>query len=285
MRIGFHVSITGSLMKIIERARERKCETVQIFSRNPRGWKFTERPKGEIDAFRKELHLSGISPLVVHLPYLPNLASGNLELYRKSITSLQVDLKRAGMFGADYLVAHPGRRGELSKEEAFDRVREGIHEALDTVDNGVILLVENTAGQGSEICHNFSELAEIVRHAGEDRRIGVCLDTAHAFAAGYDLSKKKGVEKMIGEFDRLIGLQRLHLIHLNDSRVPYNSRVDRHENIGKGFIGLTGFSALIHNRFLSHLPFIMETPWKGLNNDLRNMKVVRRIMREKGEKQ
>jgi deoxyribonuclease-4 len=285
MRIGFHISIAGKLAKVMERARERKCETMQIFSRNPRRWGFKELVRDEVEQFRKELRNSGISPLVVHLPYLPNLASENDELYKKSVESLQEDLKRAGLLGAAYLVFHPGRRGELSKEEAFHRVTEGIHQSLDTVNNGVVLLVENTAGQGSEICCTFSELAEIVKQSGEKHRLGVCFDTAHAYAAGYDISNKRGVEKVIREFERLIGLERLHLIHLNDSRTPFNSRVDRHENIGKGFIGLAGFSALLHHPSLSHRAAIMETPWKGLNNDLRNMRVVRRILQEKGKGQ
>jgi deoxyribonuclease-4 len=283
MRIGFHVSISGNLIKVIERARERRCDTVQIFSRNPRGWRFKERPEEEVESFKKELRLSGISPLVVHLPYLPNLAAGNSELYEKSIESLREDLRRAGRLGAAYLVVHPGRRRELNKGEAFDKVIRGINQALNVVKNGVVLLVENTAGQGSEICSSFAELAVVVKQLEKKSRLGVCLDTAHAFAAGYEISEKRGVEKLIEEFDRLIGLQMLYLIHLNDSRTPCNSRVDRHENIGEGFIGLAGFKALIHHSCLSHLPFIMETPWKGLNNDLRNMKVVRKILQEKGK--
>jgi deoxyribonuclease-4 len=283
MRFGFHVSISGSMIKAVERAEERKCETAQIFSRNPRGWSFNELPGEEVRAFRNELHRTGISPLIVHLPYLPNLAAGDTDLYERSVESLEEDLRRAEMLRAACVVMHPGRRGGLSIKEAFDKVIEGIDKALRTVNNGVKLLLENTAGQGSEMCHRFSDLAVIMGQFKRQNRLGVCLDTAHAFAAGYDLSQKRRVDEALDEFDKLIGLDRLHLIHLNDSRTPFNSRVDRHENIGKGFIGTDGFGAILRHPLLSYLPFIMETPWTGLKNDLRNMRAVRKILQEKGQ--
>jgi deoxyribonuclease-4 len=282
MRIGFHVSIAGGFARAVSRARERKCETVQIFTRNPRGWACKDLSGDETERFKNDLKLSGISPLVVHLPYLPNLAAGNSVLYERSVEYLQEDLKRARSLGAAYLVMHPGRKGVLQEREAFDRVIQGIDQAIRTSNSDVILLIENTAGQGSEICHKFSDLAKIVHQFERKNNLGFCLDTAHAFAAGYDLSHEKGVDETIKEFERLIGLDRLQLIHLNDSRTPFNSRVDRHEDIGKGFIGLQGFRAILNHPLLSHLPLIMETPWMGLRNDLRNMRVVRRLLEEKG---
>jgi deoxyribonuclease-4 len=281
MRIGFHVSIAGGFSKALARAKERECETVQIFTRSPRGWNFNELSPRETETFQPELRSSGISPLVVHLPYLPNLAASDPEHYQRSIESLREDLKRASRLGAAYLVMHPGRKGGLNDEEALKRVIQGIDQAIHKNNYDVVVLMENTAGQGSEICHRFSDLAKIVKQFKGKNRIGVCLDTAHAFAAGYDLSHKRGVDEAVEELDQLIDLDRLQLIHLNDSRLPFNSRVDRHEDIGKGFIGLQGFKAVLNHPLLSHLPVIMETPGMNLKHDLRNMKVVKKLFQEK----
>lgn len=278
MRLGFHVSIEGGFLKAIKRAEERMCETIQIFSRNPRGWQIKELSQKEVKLFREELNNAHISPLIVHLPYLPNLASPDEILYQKSIESFQIELKRADLLGADYLVFHPGKRGGLSVKEGLKRVSEGLKQAFDKVQTKVKVLVENTSGQGSEVCWSFSEIAEVLKVSHDKNQLGVCLDTAHAFSAGYNLSNRRGVEEMLEEFDKFINLERLSLVHLNDSRVPCGSRIDRHEDIGKGYIGIQGFRVLVNHLFLSRLPFIMETPWKGLRNDLKNLKTVKRLL-------
>lgn len=285
MRVGFHISIAGSFTRVLERAQKRGCETVQIFTRSPRGWGFNEISGREAGSFQIELKNSGISPLVVHLPYLPNLAAKDSGLYQRSIESLQTDLERSGRLAAAYLVMHPGRKGELNNKEAFDKVIQGINQAVHTINNEVVLLLENTAGQGSEICYRFSDLAKIMKQFEGQNRLGICWDTAHAFAAGYDLSHERSVDESIEEIDHLIGLDRLKLIHLNDSLTPLGSRVDRHADIGKGFIGLQGFKAILHHPLVSHVPAIMETPGMDLKNDLKNMKVVKKLLKiKKGRK-
>ena len=278
MRFGFHISIAGGFSKVNERARRRGCETIQLFSRNPRGWAYTPLDKQEVNRFRTEFSHSAISPLFVHMPYLPNLASKDRNLYGKSLDSLQTDLGRASNLGAPYLIIHVGHRTSLSEDEAVDRIVNGINEAFQKVSNSVILLLENTAGQGTEVGHRFSQLSRIIHGVDEKGRMGVCLDTAHAFGAGYDLSTHKGIEKTLTEFQEEIGLERLHLVHLNDTRSPLGGHVDRHWHIGEGNIGIEGFRNIINHPLLVHLPGIMETPRKDDVEDLRNMEVIRGLM-------
>jgi deoxyribonuclease-4 len=173
-----------------------------------------------------------------------------------------------------------GNRGSLSEDEALAKVVKGINTSLHTVNNRVMILLENTAGQGTEIGFNFIQLKKMFSGVEDKGRIGICLDTAHAFAAGYDFSSKKGLDGALSEFDRLIGLQHLHLLHLNDAKSPLGSRADRHWHIGEGYIGLKGFKNIVNHPLLDHLPGIMETPRKDLKDDLRNMKVMRSLIRK-----
>ncbi len=278
MRFGFHISIAGGLSKVMERARRRGCETIQLFSRNPRGWAYTPLDQQEVDRFRKDLSRTSISPLFVHMPYLPNLASEDPDLYGKSLGALQADLSRASSLGAPYLIIHVGHRVHLPEDEAIRRIAEGINEAFQKVSNSVILLLETTAGQGTEVGHRFSQLRKIIRVVDERERMGVCLDTAHAFGAGYDLSTLKGLERTLEEFQEQIGLERLHLVHLNDTRSPLGGHVDRHWHIGEGNIGLDGFKNIVNHPLLVHLPGIMETPRKDDVEDQRNMDVIRGLV-------
>jgi deoxyribonuclease-4 len=279
MRFGFHISIAGGFSKVIERARRRKCETIQLFSRNPRGWVYGPLDQQEVKRFREEFSRSAISPFFVHMPYLPNLSSEDRDLYRKSLDALQADLGRASELGASYLIIHVGHRIHLSENEAIGRIAHGINEAFQKVDNSVMLLLENTAGQGTEVGHTFSQLRKIIHGVDDRGRIGVCLDTAHSFAAGYDLSTPRGLEKTLEEFGKEVGLEKLHLVHLNDTRSPLGSHVDRHWHIGEGNIGLEGFAGIVNHPFLVHLPGIMETPRKDDVEDLRNMAVIRNLVK------
>ena len=278
MRFGFHISIAGGFSKVIQRARRRRCETIQLFSRNPRGWAYTPLDLQEVNRFRKEFSASAISPLFVHMPYLPNLASRDRDLYGKSLNALQTDLRRAFCLGAPYLIIHVGHRTSLSEDEAIDRIAEGINEAFQKVKNPVVLLLENTAGQGTEVGHTFSQLRKIIHGVDERGRMGVCLDTAHTFAAGYDLSSPKGLETTLAEFHEEIGLGRLYLVHLNDTRSPLGGRIDRHWHIGGGNIGLEGFRNIVNHPLLFRLPGIMETPRRDDVEDLRNMEVIRGLV-------
>ena len=283
MRFGFHISIAHGFSTVIEKARKTRCETMQLFSRNPRGWKYQPLNPAEVEKFVADLASSCIAPCFLHLPYLPNLASGSGELYDKSIDSLCEDLARAQSLSIPFLVVHVGKSLSLSESEAIARVATGINTALKKVDNGVMILLENTAGQGTELGSRFSQLQKILLSVDDGGRAGICLDTAHAFQAGYDISSQRGLDETLAEFDRLIGLQRLRLLHLNDSKTPLGSRSDRHWHIGKGYIGREGFRNIVNHPLLDKLPGIMETPRTDVKDDRRNMRVMRSLVEKKEE--
>ena len=278
MRFGFHISIAGGFSKVVERARKRGCETIQFFSRNPRGWKYKSLDKDDVEKFRSTLKSSDLFPVFLHMPYLPNIASPESRYHALSIDSMVTELERAEQLKAQYVIVHIGHRMESPEANAIEAVSQGINEALERATNSAVILLENTAGQGSEIGSTFEQIAAIMDRVEDQRRIGVCLDTAHSFEAGYDLSNQDGIERTLESFDRLIGLKRLYLLHLNDSKTVLGSRRDRHWHIGKGRIGLEGFRSLINHPSLRHLPGIMETPRKDTVEDLRNMKVIRGLV-------
>jgi deoxyribonuclease-4 len=278
MRFGFHISIAGGFSRVAERAELRGCETIQLFSRNPRGWRYGPLDKEDVEEFRSSIKSSGLFPIFLHLPYLPNIASQESKFYKRSVDSVITDLERAEKLGAQYLIIHIGHRMESSEDEGIEAVFQGINQAFEKVKNPVILLMENTAGQGTEIGYTFDQIKKIIERVHDHQRMGVCLDTAHSFEAGYDLSNKDGLERTLETFDQTIGLKRLHLLHLNDSKTPLGSRKDRHWHIGEGYIGLEGFRNLINHPLLRHLPGIMETPRKDTVEDLKNMEVIRSLI-------
>jgi deoxyribonuclease-4 len=280
MRFGFHISIAGGFSKIVERALVRSCETIQFFSRNPRGWKYSPLNKKEVEEFRLSIRSSTLFPVFLHMPYLPNIASPKSKFYNRSIRSIATDLQRAEHLGAQYLIIHIGHRMESPEDQAIEAVSQGIDQAFERVKNEVILLLENTAGQGTEIGSSFDQIKKIIEGVHDHQRMGVCLDTAHTFEAGYDLSNKDGIDRTLEKFDQTIGLKRLHLLHLNDSRTPLGSRKDRHWHIGEGYIGLKGFRNLVNHPLLNHLHGIMETPRKDTVEDLKNMKVIRSLVEQ-----
>ncbi|MDY6850482.1 MAG: deoxyribonuclease IV, partial [Thermodesulfobacteriota bacterium] len=278
MRLGFHLSIGRGLVKAVEQGLRTGCEAAQIFSRNPRSWIGKPLDEKETIAFRQARRAAGLTPLAIHLPYLPNPASMDPDLYRKSIRVLYEELVRAELLGADYVVFHPGHKAaDRSLDEALDRVAHGVLEALAGLKAGVkvTLLLENTAGQRGEIGARFSELAGIIERieaAGPaNLKVGVCLDTAHAWGAGYDLARPRGQDKTLARLDRVMGLHRLGLIHLNDSLIELGSRRDRHAPVGRGRIGARGLARLVRNPDLTHLAGIMETPRQTEADDLANM--------------
>lgn len=281
VRIGFHISISGGFVKAVERAQILGCRTMQIFTRSPRGWdSFRPIDPTEASLFRSALVHSDIDPLVVHMPYLPNLASPNEILYERSMTAMMDELERAGKLGAPYLVLHVGHRGNSPEEKAFSRVATAINRACNAVSGSTIVLLENTAGQGTEVGSRFGHLARIIDIVENKDRIGVCLDTAHAWGAGYDLATSAGIADTMEEFNRVLGWDRLRLIHLNDAKAARGAGIDRHDHIGQGFIGLDGFRLLLRHPRLSQLPFIMETPRRSEGDDRENMKVVRGLLAE-----
>ena len=278
MRFGFHISIAGGFSRVVERAEARGCETIQFFSRNPRGWEYSPLNKKDVEAFRSSIESSYLSPVFLHLPYLPNIGSTKSKFYKRSIHSIATDLQRAERLGARYLISHIGHRLEASEDQAIEAVSQGIDRAFEKVKNAVILLLENTAGQGTEIGYTFEQIKKIIDGVSDHERVGVCLDTAHSFGAGYDLSNKDGIERTLEVFDQTLGLKRLHLLHLNDSKTALGSRKDRHWHIGEGYIGREGFRYLVNHPSLNHLPGIMETPRKDTVEDLKNMEVIRSLV-------
>jgi deoxyribonuclease-4 len=278
MRFGFHISIAGGFSKIVERANIRGCETIQFFSRNPRGWRYSPLNKGEVKEFSSSIHSSTLFPVFIHLPYLPNIASFRSKFYKRSIQSIAIDLQRAEQLEVQYLIIHIGHRMESSEDEAIEAVSQGINQAFEKVKNSIILLIENTAGQGTEIGYHFEQIKKIIERIEDNKRLGICLDTAHTFEAGYNLSNKDGIERTLENFDQTIGLKQLHLLHLNDSKTPLGSRIDRHWHIGEGYIGLEGFRNLVNHPLLRQFPGIMETPRKDTVEDLKNMEVTRSLV-------
>ena len=260
-----------------ERAKRINCNTAQIFSRNPRGWQLKELFSDEVKRLKDDLERFDIHPLIVHIPYLPNLASSKIGLYLKSINALEEDLKRSEVLGAPYLVTHIGSFGESSREEGLERVIEGINTAFNRVKNDVILLLENTAGAGRELGSRFEEIAKIIKNIKDKKKIGVCLDTCHGFASGYDFRTKKVVSQTLKLFDNLIGLKKLKVVHANDSKSPIGSHIDRHWHIGEGYIGEEGFRALLHHPAVRNLPIIIETPFKESGDDIKNLNTLRKL--------
>ncbi len=274
MKLGFHISIAGGFKYILERAQKRNCETIQIFSRNPRGWNYKKIDEEDCTIFKKQTINNKISPVFVHLPYLINLGSDQEELFNKSVGSLITDLIRTEKLGAQYLITHCGSNPII--ERGIKKMTEAILQAFSLVDNGVILLLENTAGSGNSFGYNFEQLKQILDGVASER-LGIAFDTAHAFAAGYDLRTENAVNATIEKFDETIGINNLHLIHFNDSKTKLGSRMDRHWHIGKGEIG-KGMAFIINHHALRHLPFIMETPRTDTREDLMNMQVARKLI-------
>ena len=260
VRVGVHVSIAGSIAKAVERAQGLGCDTFQIFSRNPRGWAAKPLASADVDAFRAALAASGIAPAVDHMPYLPNLASSKDEPYERSVLALADEIERAAALGIPFVVTHLGHHLGTGSEAGEARVIAALDRAVSSAPQGVTLLVENTAGEKNSVGSSFASIGRILEGCACPGRLGVCLDTCHAFGAGYDLRSRDGVEQTFAEFDDAIGLDLLRVVHCNDSKGELGSGLDRHEHVGLGAIGEEGFRLLLHRPEFRDLPFICETP-------------------------
>ncbi|MEO0069977.1 MAG: deoxyribonuclease IV [candidate division WOR-3 bacterium] len=279
MRFGFHISIAGGFAKVRERAEALGCESIQLFTRTPRGWGAAKLDEKDVVEFKKDIKESEISPVFAHAPYLPNLAALDPVLKKRSIETITEELRRCAILGIDFLVVHVGKAMGDDESTAIKRVTENVNRILGLAANRVKILLENTAGMGSEIGYRFEQIAEIIEGVEDKDRIGVTLDTAHSFEAGYEWRTKAGIDETLRQFDRAIGFARLYLIHLNDSKTKLGSRVDRHWHIGKGEIGVKGFKEIINHPLLKNLPAIMETPRTGPKEDLENMRTVRSLVK------
>jgi len=276
--VGCHVSIAGSIDLAVGRALDSGCDTFQIFSRNPRGWKAKDLDPDSVDAFRKALDASGIGPVVDHMPYLPNPASPDDEIYEKSVAALTAELQRCELLGIPYLVTHLGHHRGAGTEAGQERVVAAVNRALAGAGaDSVMLLLENTAGEKNSVGSTIADLGRIFDGIGAEGKIGICFDTCHAFAAGYDLRAGEGVDAVFGELDDRIGLSHLRVVHLNDCKGSLGSGLDRHEHIGLGSIGEEGFRHILGHPAVRGRPFICETPVDGRRGDDGNIAKVREL--------
>jgi deoxyribonuclease-4 len=295
-RFGVHTSIAGGLPNSVKEAVEKGCDGFQIFARNPRGW--SERPllPEEIKAFKDAREKAGLWPLAIHSVYLINLAAQDELMLSRSRESFRQEITRGLEIGADYLVVHPGSSKGASADAGVQTAIESIREAAQGLNlrgaastksrvgqkNGLTILIENTAGQGFCIGCNFEQVADIVAALEDELPVGVCFDTAHTFASGYDISTTAGFKKTVRNIERSFGFDKLKLIHCNDSKVPLGSRVDRHQHIGLGHIGIDAFRRLTHHAKFRRVPFILETPQDETRSDQDNLAVMRELSNEKG---
>lgn len=260
MRVGCHLSIGKGFEAMAAVARGLGCETVQVFSRSPRGGKAKPIDPVQVDKMKRILSQAGMEPLCIHVPYFINLASFNEHNYGYSREVIKEDLERAAALGAAYLVTHVGHAPAGEERPALERVAAAVNEALAEKPVPVMLLLENTAGQGQEVGNTFRDLAFILDRVRERSRTGICFDTCHGFAAGYELTTPEGVEEALAEFQRDLGLENLRLVHANDSRGVRGCHLDRHANIGQGHIGTEGFRLILARPEFRDVPFILETP-------------------------
>ncbi len=281
MLLGSHLSIRNGPHHALRKAGQYGFGTVGMFVRNQLQWRVPPLRDEAVAEFRRTRRRLGISPVVAHGSYLVNLA-GRSAVRRKSIAAVRADLQRCGRLGIEYLVLHPGSRADA--DAGVRLIADGVNEVFDALScRRPKLLVETTAGAGHCIGHTFEQIAAILSRVRRPRRVGVCLDTCHVFAAGYDLRRPEAYRRTMRHFDRVVGLDRLGAIHLNDSRGELGSRRDRHEHIGRGRIGKGGFRNFVNDRRLAHVPMILETP-KGTDDSGRdwdeiNAETLRRLAR------
>jgi len=281
LRIGLHTSIAGSYLNALESAKKLGANALQIFSASPRMWQTANVriPASDVKAFRERREELGLGPLVIHANYLINLAASQPMLRTRSIQAFHEELVRGRELGADFVVVHPGSRGESSTEQAIATIIDSVKQAARRVPQEKMrILIENTAGMGTAVGSRLEEVAAIVR-ALREIKAAVCLDTAHLFAAGYDIKSEIGLERTIETIDRIIGLENVSVFHVNDSKIPLGGRVDRHEHIGHGKIGAAAFERILREPRLGSLPpvglagraFLLETPIDDPGDDRKNV--------------
>jgi deoxyribonuclease-4 len=258
--LGAHVSIAGGLHHALYTAQSIGASTVQIFTANQRQWNTKPIDEEEIALFHQGLQQTGVSHVASHSSYLINLGSPKLDVRQKSIAAFAAEICRCQALGVSYLVFHPGAALDAPREDCLNAIVDALLSVQKEIGNSLRLLLETTAGQGSVVGSTFEELAYIIERTSAKIPIGVCLDTCHVFAAGYDLRTEAALQETLQEFDDVIGLQFLYAMHLNDSSGDFESRIDRHSPIGEGCIGKNGFSAIMREPRLLHVPKYLETP-------------------------
>ncbi|MEX0655951.1 MAG: deoxyribonuclease IV [Nitrosopumilaceae archaeon] len=278
MQIGAHVSISGSIDKAVDNALERECTAFQIFTRSPRSWHAKDLDDIEVKSFKEKLQASKIDRFatVAHMPYLPNLSSPDKDAHKKSVDTMIKEIERCRMLGIPYLVAHLGSHMGTGEDNAIKRLVDAFTRVVDS-EKDVIVLLENTAGQKNSVGSDFEQLSSIFFQLKPAKRFGICLDTCHAFAAGYDLRGEEDVIKTLDKFDNAIGFEHLKILHLNDSKGDLGCNVDRHEHIGLGKIGEKGLSKVIKIMNKKKIPIVLETPIDDKRDDFANLKKAREL--------
>jgi len=272
------MSISGGVEKAVVRGQEVGCEAMQIFTKNSNQWKAKPLTPAEITAFRDACEAAAIAPVIAHSAYLINLAAPDDALYEKSLQAFLDELQRCELLGIPYLVVHPGAHMGAGEAQGLTRVAAAINRIhCETAGLHAAIALEVTAGQGTALAYKFEHFATLLEQVDAPERLGFCLDTCHLLAAGYDFRTRQGYDRMMAAWDDLVGIERIRVIHLNDSKKDLGSRVDRHEHIGQGYIGTKGFEFLLNDRRLAGLPMVLETP-KDDNADVRNLQMLRSLM-------
>lgn len=278
-RLGAHMSIAGGVHKALERGASLGCETIQIFTKSNLQWQ--ARPLGgeEVRMFRTLRRSLGIDPVVAHAAYLVNLASPDTALWERSLEAFIIELRRCVELEIPGVVVHPGAHSGAGEVEGIRRVARALDKAFQAVpEHGLQVWLETTAGQGSGLGHRFEQLRDILELTSVPERVGFCFDTAHVAAAGYDIRTPAGCADTLRSFDTLLGLERLRVFHLNDSRREVGSRLDRHEHIGKGTLGLEPFRMILNDARFAGLPMLLETPkGKDMAEDVENLRLLRSL--------
>lgn len=278
MQIGCHVSISGSIDKAVDNAMMIDCSAFQIFTRSPRSWHVKDLSDNDVKSFKQKLDDSKIDRFatVAHMPYLPNLATPNHDVYSKSVNTLVKEVERCGKLGIPFLVTHLGSHLGTGEENGIKKLVKGLEKAAE-VKNDVMILLENTAGQKNSVGSDFDQLASIFSQLKPTKRFGICFDTCHTFSAGYDLRTDNAVKDTMEKFDEVVSLEHLKILHLNDSKGTLGSNIDRHYHIGLGGIGEKGLSAVIKFMNKKKIPMILETPIDDIRGDFENVKKAKEL--------
>ncbi|MDC1136408.1 deoxyribonuclease IV [Nitrosopumilus sp.] len=276
MQIGCHVSASGSIDKAVDNAVERDCSAFQIFTRSPRSWHAKDLTKEVIDSFKSKLKDSKIDRFAIcaHMPYLPNLATPKDDAFEKSVNTLISEVERCAQLGIPYLVTHLGSHLGTGEEAGIKKLVEGLTKAGKTK-NDVMILLENTAGQKNSVGSDFKQLGEIFKQLKPEKKFGVCLDTCHAFVAGYDLRTADKVKETFKQFNKHVGIENLKILHLNDARGEIGCNLDRHYHLGLGGIGEEGITSVVKFANKKKIPIILETPIDDDRDDFENVKIAK----------
>lgn len=283
--LGAHLSVSGGYEQALITGQSIGCTTIQIFTKSNRQWYAKPIQEGEALLFKTTLQQSTIQSVIAHASYLINLGSSQKATEEKSIKSLIDELERCELLGIKFLVLHPGSHGTLTHYEGAKLVSSNLDKVLERTTSKTMILLENMAGQGTAIGSTFQELASLQTAMHHKERIGFCFDTCHAFAVGYDISNKEGYKKTWKEFDHFIGLEYLKAMHLNDSKQKLGAHKDRHADIGQGYIGLQGFEYIMNDPVFMDIPKILETPKETLEDDYRNLQVLKGLLQSATKKE